>query len=386
MFDQLSEVDASRFLIAAAIVGLCLVVLAIVFWFLKNRPSSPFVRGGRNRQPRLAVMDAAPVDVRRRLILVRRDNVEHLIMIGGPTDVVIESGIAVSMPKGDETLATLSSVAITTEQPVLQPRVLRPSTPEEPVRREEKPQADPRARASLVAAVAELDSRNGNEAQTLPPMPAPARPDPRNIPMPMAEPVSAGIRPAPVSPPSPPPVSAATASFSPPPVSLRPSAQSPAQSVAAPAQPAPPVMSPAFDPEPETKSSPLETAFAADILDAARDRVLRHMEPKLNDPAAYDAIMADPFAPPAPAVQSERSDAPVSDFERVLEKQGEQMVMEGTLDVAAIRPEPAKKPRDFIDAGLDGPRRQPISGASLEVSLEHEMARVLGEFSLNKKD
>jgi flagellar protein FliO/FliZ len=49
--------------------------------------------GMRGRQPRLAVIDYASVDGRRRLILVRRDNVEHLVMIGGPTDVVVESNI-----------------------------------------------------------------------------------------------------------------------------------------------------------------------------------------------------------------------------------------------------------------------------------------------------
>src|SRR5437867_3391471 len=47
----------------------------------------------RGRQPRLAVIDAAAVDGRRRLVLIRRDNVEHLLMIGGPTDVVIEPNI-----------------------------------------------------------------------------------------------------------------------------------------------------------------------------------------------------------------------------------------------------------------------------------------------------
>ena len=47
----------------------------------------------RGRQPRLAVIDAAAVDGRRRLILIRRDNVEHLVMIGGPTDVVVEANI-----------------------------------------------------------------------------------------------------------------------------------------------------------------------------------------------------------------------------------------------------------------------------------------------------
>ncbi len=52
----------------------------------------------RGRQPRLAVIDAAQVDSRRRLVLIRRDNVEHLLMIGGPTDVVVEPNIVRAIP------------------------------------------------------------------------------------------------------------------------------------------------------------------------------------------------------------------------------------------------------------------------------------------------
>ncbi|WP_045836667.1 hypothetical protein [Hyphomicrobium sp. 99] len=42
---------------------------------------------------RLEVVDHATVDGRRKLILIRRDDVEHLIMTGGPVDLVIETGI-----------------------------------------------------------------------------------------------------------------------------------------------------------------------------------------------------------------------------------------------------------------------------------------------------
>jgi hypothetical protein len=61
----------------------------------------------RGRQPRLGVIDYASVDARRRLILVRRDNVEHLLMIGGPTDVVVEANIvrAVAANPRDVTVA-----------------------------------------------------------------------------------------------------------------------------------------------------------------------------------------------------------------------------------------------------------------------------------------
>jgi hypothetical protein len=94
MFDELIAAYGSRFFIAAGGVGVALLVLIGVLWLLRGRAPSPFVRGGRNRQPRLQVLDAAAVDARRRLVLVRRDGVEHLIMIGGPTDIVIESGIS----------------------------------------------------------------------------------------------------------------------------------------------------------------------------------------------------------------------------------------------------------------------------------------------------
>jgi len=84
---------------AAPIVGfillflLVIALLLIVFAILRRVTGGTFVAGGRNRQVRLSVTDAAAVDNRRRLVLVRRDDVEHLILIGGPTDVVIEQNI-----------------------------------------------------------------------------------------------------------------------------------------------------------------------------------------------------------------------------------------------------------------------------------------------------
>ena len=45
-------------------------------------------------EKRLEIMEQSSLDGRRRLVLIRRDDVEHLIMTGGPVDVVIETGIA----------------------------------------------------------------------------------------------------------------------------------------------------------------------------------------------------------------------------------------------------------------------------------------------------
>jgi len=88
-----------RLIVAVIGVAIGLACLVGVLWLIRGRSGpSPFVRGGRNRQPRLQVLDATAVDARRRLVLIRRDDTEHLIMIGGPTDIVIESGIAATGP------------------------------------------------------------------------------------------------------------------------------------------------------------------------------------------------------------------------------------------------------------------------------------------------
>ncbi len=75
------------FVIVLALIGL---VTWLIRRFAGNRLGASASRG---RMPRLAVIDAAAVDGRRRLVLVRRDNVEHLLMIGGPTDIVVEPNI-----------------------------------------------------------------------------------------------------------------------------------------------------------------------------------------------------------------------------------------------------------------------------------------------------
>jgi hypothetical protein len=64
------------------------------------------------------VIDAASVDARRRLVLVQRDNVEHLLLIGGPTDVVIEPNI-------DRTVAA-ATAALQVREPRASPRLKPP--------------------------------------------------------------------------------------------------------------------------------------------------------------------------------------------------------------------------------------------------------------------
>lgn len=291
MFDDVVGAYGSRFLLAAGGVGLALILLILVLWVIRNRAPSPFVRGGRNRQPRLQVLDAAAVDTRRRLVLVRRDDVEHLIMIGGPTDIVIESRI---LP-----------------QPAEQPEApYRPQPAEQRSISVARPETPPVSlpRPSVAARV---------EPAAEPSFAAPASPEPRLRPEPPVQPAVA------------PPVA----------TSLLPAEPAPAPTVA------PPMVAPsmtgslsaerenslrAVPPQPRPPERPVappvapqlapvhDTASAAEILDAARQRVLpqQRIEPEVSAPPAQSA----------PATSEDDAAAQSSaairrDFQRVLEQE-----------------------------------------------------------------
>ncbi|HWP26066.1 MAG TPA: flagellar biosynthesis protein FliO [Xanthobacteraceae bacterium] len=97
--------DLSYLLKFVVIFAFVLALIAVSLWLVR-RFGAARLAGGRGRQPRLAVIDAASVDGRRKLIIIRRDNVEHLLMIGGPTDVVVETNIVRAGAVQRETTAT----------------------------------------------------------------------------------------------------------------------------------------------------------------------------------------------------------------------------------------------------------------------------------------
>jgi len=80
--------------IVTVLLGLAIVLVLIVLavWLLKLMfNATGNVARGRNK--RLSVIDMTPIDQKRQLVLVRRDGVEHLLMVGGAHELVIESGI-----------------------------------------------------------------------------------------------------------------------------------------------------------------------------------------------------------------------------------------------------------------------------------------------------
>jgi hypothetical protein len=83
---------------SAFALAIVLVLIVLAAWALKIFSRSAATIGGRGRRRRLSVTDSIAVDGKRQLLIIRRDNVEHVILTGGPQDVVIESGIPAVEP------------------------------------------------------------------------------------------------------------------------------------------------------------------------------------------------------------------------------------------------------------------------------------------------
>jgi flagellar protein FliO/FliZ len=280
----------------------------------------------RGRQPRLGVIDYASVDARRRLILVRRDNVEHLLMIGGPTDVVVEANIirAVAANPRDVTVArspAMDSLARAIPLPEngngswpLQPE---PMTPPAPASRP-TPKFEPLP----------------EEHATFPLQPAaetPAKPQ-RDTLAALADELSTKPAPAPVTPPAPPARSRS-------PLPAR-NAQAESRS------------EPRAESRPEPRLVPTPPAAAAPVETAAADQSLAEMAHRLE--AALRKPGAPAPAPAAPAVVATATEA--------------------------APPAPPTRGARPAEPKLAAPRAdvKPNKSTTLYENLEQEMASLLG--------
>jgi flagellar protein FliO/FliZ len=176
MFESLFGAEmplAVRFFVAFLIV---LGVIGAIWWIVRRFGSGRLGASTRGRQPRLGVIDHARVDNRRLLILVRRDNVEHLLMIGGPSDIVVEPNIVRAVPAARDVGRSPAGIeAITRAIPLpdngsgswpLQPEAnggsrpaARPDAQHDDVPGRPQPESGPRQRDTLAALADELSTR-----------------------------------------------------------------------------------------------------------------------------------------------------------------------------------------------------------------------------------
>ena len=71
-------------------------VLALIFavaWIAKRLGLGGRMATARGKR-RLSIEEVLSLDAKRRLVLLKRDGIEHLVLLGIGSDVVIETGIA----------------------------------------------------------------------------------------------------------------------------------------------------------------------------------------------------------------------------------------------------------------------------------------------------
>jgi flagellar biogenesis protein FliO len=323
MWDDIAGAYGSRFFLAAGGVGIALLVLIGILWILRNRAPSPFVRGGKSRQQRLQVLDAAAVDTRRRLVLIRRDGIEHLIMIGGPTDIVIESGISDPSRAG----AAPTPVEI-------------PAAYEGRLQQQQK--------------TAELDA------------PPAALPQPKQS---TEDKIEAYLRTEPNVAPAPEVVSAPEP------------APTPAPRVVA-ERPQPAAVRPPPQQQVPQPAAPISEAEAADILDAARHVVLPQQRPAPVRSAPVEPVMAAPRA-----AEPDNDFQRVLEAEMSKNLTAERIIPSAPAprqvqQQPSVTPAPALGAQAPSQAQRVEPELAPLTGA--DSALQQEVARIFGEMSVSR--
>jgi len=340
MFETLFGADvplALKFFLAFVVV---LALIGATAWAVRRFGSDRLgSAASRNRQPRLAVVDAASVDSRRRLVIIRRDNVEHLLMIGGPTDVVVESNIVRAVGAQREPMAPAPARAAgdTLTRPVAVEGTTWPSSPEPapapaPVVRPPRPVVAAPVVAAPVAAVEDQPQWPPPPAPEPPPRPQLRRIEPRP-----AEPRVVETRPSETL------AELANELSSHPPTPIR---------EVTPVQRAEPPRAPAAEP------APAEAAAAPQVGDQSLAEMAQRLEAALRRPGGQNAEaksapaaeqrLAAPPVPPPPQRPAKASEPPP----------------------AAAKPAAEAKPKSKQGDAKDG--------KNIYESLEQEMASLLG--------
>ncbi len=342
----------AQFIITVVIV---LGLIGAVWWLMRRYSGVHFGGIGRGRVPRLAIVDVMAVDRRRRLVLVRRDNVEHLLLIGGPSDVVVEGAIHRVRQRGAQAAAQAATAraamhtAAIEPPPAAEPEIPLPerfAVDEPPA---EAPIPFPMARSALRAAA------SGN-----------ARPELRSV------------QPAPAAAAEEEPASAAAASFIAP---QRPTRLQAIQSrlAAPPPPPAPPPEAPPPVDELQVVQEDLPPAYAAQALPA--DVLLSVVMTAEAAPP--------PEAPPEPDVPATFAEAEREAAELARQSAFDLGDVQGDLegDVEGIMEAPAtaaEQEEAMPDEAAEEAEEAPAEPVSKVSDLEREMARLLDEITTRR--
>jgi flagellar protein FliO/FliZ len=332
--------QAAQYVIAFVIILVLVALFGLVLRRLTGgRLMLPGQDRGRARQPRLGIVDIYDLDRQRQLILLRRDNVEHLLLIGGPNDVVIETNIV--RVAGARLPAAPADAALERTEPTFE----RPLP--EPARPQIEPNGRPSIESQLAARLGSLVGRPGGDKfgseEGLSPISTASAPAPARV-----EPV---LKPSAVKLATPP---ASAPSASPAPTPLRPTLGNRSESAAPPVRPVPPAA-----PTPSAPKPPAPEPQAA--------RVVPRPEPRPVPPSPPPAHPVSPARTPPPPAPERNADAAVlSDMARQLEEALKRPPAPPTPTPNRVQPAPEDRRREEDDLLVPpsrpapGPRTGPV--------------------------
>ncbi len=409
-----TESRAILFVVAFAIILALVALFGLVLRKLTGaRLMMPGSDRSRSRQPRLGIVDVYDLDRQRQLLLLRRDNVEHLLLIGGPNDVVIETNIV---------RVAGARIPAPANEPV--PERFEPQLDQAPRAPQGEPNGRPSIEAQLAAQLGAFVRRPNEDSDAeeeltpvasisapVPPPQAPLvaepvlKPDAVNV---SANPVVQGLRTevrAPVFPSAPEPIverPEPRPAYTPP---VPPPFQSRATPIAPVAPPAasvaPPPSEPvrSFQPAPVEPPAPAEKSGADPVV---LSNMAKQLEEALKRPAA--PVPPPPMGPvaPAPANDTDYDDIEDEDFlepgpigeplaayeepeEDLVEEQEEEQQPQASRQAPEpsrpepvrpepVRPAPSPLPPQPAESGSKDKASDPFSVEEIEA----EFARLLG--------
>jgi flagellar protein FliO/FliZ len=375
----LNELFGDNRVVQIAVLAACGIAVLVALAFIYRVVFAHRLRvpGGRTRQPRLGLVDAFSLDGQRQLVLIRRDNIEHLVMIGGPNDVLVESQINRALAPARETALTPAAQAPKrTDSAAGQPAA--PVQPAAPIP------------ASAAASAVPAPPPTAKVTPARGPMP-PAQPSPGAASLPPAKAAEAH-RASPAAQPQ--SRSAAPRPSMPPPIAAQ-SAPAARSASAVPANAHPPTATPAQSHPGAAK--PVVTQHAPDALDAIAKAVgatsPSTSAPAQTEPAVGQPLQTKPQAKPeAPAAGPEPKVEPPTPTKAAVfpspisAERGHKAENrpEPKVDLAAKTPAPGvSKPASAVETPPAAKTAQrdeedPFAGLG---SLEAEMARLLGRKS-----
>ncbi|WP_246130456.1 FliO/MopB family protein [Nitrospirillum pindoramense] len=109
--------SAAYYLYAALMLGLVLGFILVAGWLVRRFGGGALLRLPGRAQRRLGVVEAMALDPRRRLVLIRRDGVEHLLLLGGTQDLHLEGPIPAT-GDGHQTFQTVLNETAAPPAPV----------------------------------------------------------------------------------------------------------------------------------------------------------------------------------------------------------------------------------------------------------------------------